>query len=213
MPSEDAFDRLFADRFEALPADCGNETVPGIDESPAHRDWSARPTTRDQKRMEEFIAPRLTKRSCILHVGIGNSGLASRFCQHVERIEGLTISRAEQAHALSLNLPGYYVRLINKYSAEFAAMTGRFEFILDNNPSSFACCLQHFRRMMLAYRARLAPGGMLISDLSGLAHLASDAPNLRRWSLSMADWQAMAQGLGMEAGGDGEQVVWMRAER
>ena len=211
MPPETALTRLVATRFGELPADCGNEIAPGIDESPAHRDWSARPTTKDQRRIEEFIAPRLTARSRILHVGIGSSALALRFSREVEWIDGLTISQAEQQHALGLDLPGYDVRLMNKYSRDFAAMTSAYDFILDNNPSSFACCLRHFQRMMLAYRSRLAPGGMLVSDLLGLAHLASDEPKLRRWSFSLADWQAVAGALELEAGREGENVVWMRA--
>ena len=209
--SERALTRLMNRRFEMLPLDCGNETTPGTDESPAHRDWSLRPTTLDQARIEKFIAPRLQPDSRILHVGIGNSGLARRFSGKVSEICGITISGREFDHAKSLGLPGYRPLLINKYSRAYVALADKFDFIIDNNPSTFACCRAHFWRMMVASRDKLRPGGMIATDKGGLAHLASDAPQLERWRFSPLDWLAVAQALGLKARREGNFVLTMRA--
>ena len=198
-----------AGRFAGLPGDCGNEIAPVIDESPRNRDWSQRPSTKDQLRIEDFLSARLTARTRLLHVGIGNSRLAQRFCHEVASIGGVTITRAEQELALSLRLPGYAPRLLNKYSGAFARMGGSFDFIVDNNPSTFACCRRHFARLMLACKSMLAPGGLMLTDRAGLAHLADDAPELQRWSFSAEDWFALAEAMGMKASTHGEQVLAM----
>lgn len=201
---------FLATRFAALPADCGNEAVPGTDESPRNRDWSARPTTRDQARIEEVIAPLLMPQSRLLHVGIGNSGLARRFCGQVAQVDGVTISHAEIEQANSLHLPNYIVRLLNKYGRDFATLIGPYDFILDNNPTTFACCRAHFARMMQTYAAMLALGGILVTDKAGLKHLASDNSTLARWSFSSADWLSLAQVMGLACERHGETVLILR---
>ena len=214
MPSEPAIPpalfNLGATRFAALPADCGNETMPGTDESPRNRDWSERPTTRDQQRIEDFIAPLVQAGSRLLHIGIGNSLLARRFSGQVAAIAGVTISRAEIDHAQTLNLPDYTVHLANKYARGFVKIGRGFDFIIDNNPSTFACCRSHFFRMMAGYMAILAPGGMIVTDRSGLAHLASDNPALERWRFSPDDWHELAQALNMTSARQGEDVLTMQ---
>ena len=199
-------------RFSSLLGYCGNETAPGIDESPRNRDWSQRPSTKDQLRIEDFLSARLTAQTRLLHVGIGNSMLAQRFCHEVASIDGVTITRAEQELALSLRLPGYAPRLLNKYSGAFAQMGGSFDFIIDNNPSTFACCRRHFARLMLACKSMLAPGGLMLTDRAGLAHLASDAPELKGWSFSAEDWFALAEAMAMHASEHGGQVLAMEAK-
>lgn len=157
------------------------------------------------------MAPRLHPHSRLLHVGLGNSQLAQRFCHEVASIEGITITRTEYDLALSLHIPRYTPRLMNKYSRDFAQMGGKFDFIIDNNPSTFACCRLHFARMMLAFKAGLAPGGMLLTDRLGLGHVADDSPGLERWSFSGEDWFAMAGALDLQASAHGEQVLAMAA--
>ena len=211
MPGESMDEHELAARlnalFPGLPGDCGNETRPGTDESPGNRDWSQRSTTRDQARIERVLEGMLTPFSRILHIGIGNSSLASRFCGQERAICGLTLSQAELAHARSLQLPGYDAKLINKYGREFMALAGDFDFIIDNNPTTFACCNRHFARMMLACRARLAQDGLMLTDKTGLAHLASDDPQLGRWSFSESDWKMVAQTIAMTTRAHGEHVL------
>ena len=214
MPFEPAIPPALADlgvtRLAALPSDCGNETMPGTDESPRNRDWSERPTTRDQKRIEDFIAPLLQKGSRLLHVGIGNSLLARRFSGQVAAIAGATIARAELDHAQTLCLQDYTVHLANKYARSFVKIGHGFDFIIDNNPTTFACCRIHFFRMMASYQAMLAPGGMIVTDRAGLAHLASDNPALERWRFSPDDWLALARTLDMTAVAQGADVLTMQ---
>ena len=196
--------------FPGLPGDCGNEAEPGTDESPRNRDWTRRSTTKDQTRIEQFLVAKLTPASRILHIGIGNSSLATRFCGHNRRVCGLTISLAELEHAKSLHLPGYHVYLCNKYGMDFQAIQGPFDVLIDNNPTTFACCTRHFSRMLLGYRAKLAPGGIMIADRAGLAHLASDDPALARWCFSPADWATIGEIMGMMVAAQGEHVLTMQ---
>jgi len=127
-------------RFPDLPLDCGNPGNPGVRYSIDLRDWSAKATTPDQKRIEHYIDRYDLRRKRVLHIGIGNSGLAQRFARRVKEIVGTTIDEPEMAVARSLAIPNYRFVLHNKYSGDDAAVEGTFDFILDNNPTSPCCC-------------------------------------------------------------------------
>ena len=198
-------------RFAQLPAWCGNEQAPGNDETERWRDWSQRNTTRDQARIEAFIAPLLTPRTRILHVGLGNSRLAERFCGQVALIAGITITLAEHDRAVSLNLPHYQPMLMNKYSSAFAQMPGKFDLIIDNNPSTFGCCRTHFFRMMLAYKRLLASGGILVTDRAGLGHVSNMSNSHERWGFSDDDWMAVADAMGMRGEARDATILTMAA--
>ena len=204
-------EQLGQTRFAQLPAWCGNDHAPGNDETERWRDWSQRNTTRDQARIEAFIAPLLTCRTRILHVGLGNSRFAERFCPHVALITGITITLAEHDLAVSLNLPHYQPLVMNKYSSAFAQMPGEFDLIIDNNPSTFGCCRTHFFRMMLAYKRLLAPGGILVSDRAGLGHVSNLSNSHERWGFSGEDWMAVADALGMRGAERDATILTMAA--
>ena len=78
-----AWRKLHEERFSELPFDCGNDISPGIIYGPDLRDWSAKATTPDQYRIEKFIDRFDLRDKRVLHVGIGNSGLAKRFHRRV----------------------------------------------------------------------------------------------------------------------------------
>ena len=204
-------EQLGQTRFAQLPAWCGNEQVPGNDETERWRDWSQRNTTKDQARIEAFIAPLLTSQTRILHVGLGNSRFAERFCGEVALIAGITITLAEHDLAMSLNLPRYQPLVMNKYSSAFAQMPGEFDLIIDNNPSTFGCCRTHFFRMMLAYKRLLAPGGILVSDRAGLGHVSNLSNSHERWGFSGEDWMAVADALGMRGAERDATILTMAA--
>lgn len=178
-----------AERFERLTLDCGGADAPGIADLPDWQDFSERDTTNDQLRIEEVIATlRLGCRGALLHVGIGNSGLAQRFATQFAKIAGITIQQGEIDRAAALGLAGYEVAFANKYRADLVrSVKGPFHVIVDNNPTSFCCCRTHFLTMMQSYAELLAPGGVLLSDRKGLRW--TTIPNDPAWGLALAEWE------------------------
>ena len=116
MPPDERWQRLQRQRFPELPFDCGNRSDPGIIYSEDLRDWSDKATTPDQWRIERYIDRFDLRGKRVLHIGIGNSGLARRFHRRVGQIVGTTIDQPEIDVAQSLALPNYAFVLHNKYS-------------------------------------------------------------------------------------------------
>jgi hypothetical protein len=187
---------LWRARFRDVPLYCADELCIGRDAPESGGDWTSFDTTPDQRRIEEHLRAKCHSTSTVLHVGVGNSRLAQSFSGSVGTIVGITIQRGELEHALQCDLPNYFPFLLNKFSMEFfAAFPGRFDFIVDNNPTSFCCCFLHFSRMMSAYRSLLSDQGRIITDRVGLAWVL---PNISpRWSCDFADWSKIAEALGM----------------
>jgi len=166
---------------------CGRVHETGlVADQPRLVDFSTVPVTADQLRMEEALKALDWQGSSVLHVGVGDSGFARRFAPQLRRVVGLTISDAELALARSLQIPNYDVLKVSKYSWSFRpGIDEPFDFILDNNPNSFACCKFHFHQMLETYCAVLKPGGMLLTDQGGMDWVASDL----RWRLQFRDLQ------------------------
>lgn len=115
--------------------------------------------------MEAAIEPLLRPGDVVLHVGIGSSRIARRFGDRVARIDGLTVVQRELDVAPAMAT--YHPRLADKFRG---LPEGPYDWILDNNPSSFACCRAHFVALLDGYAARLAPGGRVVTELRGLAY-------------------------------------------
>ena len=169
-------------------ANCGTEpglTVPLLDST---LNWLGN-STADQLRIEEVLATQVTPNSRLLHVGIGNSGLAKRFYKRVCQIEGITLGRREEEVAVVANISNYHVHLVNKYSEDLPTrLQPPFNFIIDNNLASYACCVHHFHSMMQNYVSMLLIGGKILSDRIGLRHVAND----ENWDLT-GDLEALAK--------------------
>jgi len=192
-----AWQGLREDRFPELPLDCENRSEPGVRYSVHLRDWSAKATTPDQKRIEHYIDRYDLRRKRILHIGIGNSGLARRFQRRVGEIVGTTIDEPEMAVARSLDLPNYRYVIHNKYSGQDAAVDGQFDFILDNNPTSPCCCMRHLADLLEFYGQKLAKGGQIVTDKLGLQWVPEDSHP--RWSFDFDDLAAVAAAAGLSA--------------
>jgi hypothetical protein len=151
---------------------------------PERIDFSQRATTVDQLAIEAALE-RLELDGCaLLHVGIGNSSLALRFAGRAARIDGVTVSLDEQRTAEAY--PGAYgcVHLLNKHDDLLSRkLARRYDFIVDNNLSGFACCLLHFHQMLASYVECLVPGGKILTHRRGLEWSAGDP----RWKLSYQD--------------------------
>ena len=199
MVDRTALAALREQRFAELPMRCGAKRQPGIDEVEQWRDWTALPTTADQLRIEDYLAAFDLAGKRILHIGVGNSGLAQRFSPRAKEIFGTTISPAEAAHGAALGLPNYRVAVHNKYSGDDDAVAGRFDFIVDNNPTTFGCCLEHFAAMLDFYASRLAPGGQIVTDRVGLGWTVSAPGANTRWGFSFDDLAQVAALAGLSA--------------
>ena len=184
-------------RFECLCQHCGRERDAGIDEVPEWRIWNDRPTTPDQLLIEGALENLVTASTRILHIGVGNSGLGRRFAPRVSTVVGTTLHDEERVFSEGLGIQNYAVVRANKYSsAQMDQIGGRFDFIVDNNPASFACCLFHFACMMIRYAELLRnDGGLLLTAQGGLRWVVpGNDPN---WSLGWDDWALLGGILGM----------------
>lgn len=172
--------------FTNIVAFCGNDEDPGHDELPEWQIWTNRETTPDQTRIEEQLEKLVLPTSSILHIGVGNSSLARRFAARAGVIVGTTLHPEEQAYADRFQLANYQVMTINKFAQDMERIDRQFDFIVDNNPSAFACCLFHFCRMMISYKNLLCDAGMLLTAEPGLSWICSE--NNPEWFLTWRDW-------------------------
>ena len=192
--------------FERCRWFCGRADVLGIDDCEDWRDWSAHDTTPDQLRIEAELARMDIAGARLLHVGVGNSRFAERFAHRVAAIDGLTIQEPEKHLADRLGMDNYRVFLFNKYSSRYPEELPEagYDFILDNNPSGFACCRLHFGNMLDNYRRLLGAGGRILTEAVGLEWLVNGAD--RRWSLSFTDWVRLGRKYRLRAYGLTESV-------
>lgn len=184
--------------FPDLPVACGNTTDPGVINTQDYRDWSREGTSPDQGRIEEWMDRFDLRRKSVLHIGIGSSQLAIRRHARVGRIVGTSIAPQEIAVATALNLPNYSAVLHNKYSGVDLPGRGTFDFIVDNNPTSMCCCLEHFAQLLELYESHLSPEGQVVTDSVGLGWVNEDSFH-PRWSFDFADLAAAAAPFGLKA--------------
>src|SRR5882672_10106501 len=148
---------------------CGNREQPWVTLNSAAVDWTQQETTRDQACIEAVFDAMAVTGASILHVGVGNSGFAQRFASRVHRIDGLTVHQNEKIYAEALRIPNYALYVLNKHSAEFVSiLTNTYDFIIDNNLASFACCKHHFSVMFENYLRALASGGQILTCQIGM---------------------------------------------
>ena len=148
---------------------CGNREQPWVTLCSEAVDWTRQQTTRDQVRIEAVLDTLAVTGASILHVGVGNSRFAQRFASRARRIDGLTVHQNEKTHADALGLPNYTVYVLNKYSPEFVSVIANtYDFIIDNNLASFACCKYHFSVMFENYLRVLTSGGKILTCQIGM---------------------------------------------
>jgi hypothetical protein len=137
---------------------------------PQYKDisWVNIAITPDQLRIESVLSELALNNKRLLHVGVGSSSIAKKFTQESIHIDGITVMQEEKDYANSLNLSHYNVYLLNKYSDELNRLNFKYDFIIDNNLSSFACCKQHYLLMIRNYIDMLSTGGVLLTDQSGM---------------------------------------------
>lgn len=185
-------------RFRQLPHWCGAcDALPGVAESPEWQDWTKQITTPDQLRIEETLESCLQPTDCLLHIGVGNSSLAKRFGLRCAQIDGLTIGEPEQEYSRTIGIENYSVIKRSKYDPDLlsALPAKSYNYIIDNNPTTFSCCRTHLSSMLANYVSLLAPEGTVLTDKVGLSWTSS--PNDARWGISVDEWFAIGQAVGL----------------
>jgi hypothetical protein len=195
--------------YESCTEVCGNPERPGLAlDMPLWVDHTREETTVDQAAIEAQLACFDLGGKNLLHVGVGNSKFARRFAGQVNLIDGLTVSPAEKSLADSQGIGNYAVYLLNKYSREFIlTIKNRFDFIIDNNLASFACCKFHFYLMLDNYVWSLKPGGQILTDQRGMDWVIEEP----RWKLTYEDLQALAEKFPLRAARLSDTVYSMQA--
>jgi hypothetical protein len=148
--------------------DCGIEQ-PGVASNDEAIDWTRQETTPDQARIEAVLDTMALAGVQILHVGVGNSKLAQRFASRVRAIDGITVHENEKTSADVLAIANYTVYVVNKYGREVVSVLPRtYDFIIDNNLASFACCKKHFSVMLKNYTTVLRSWGRILTCQIGM---------------------------------------------
>jgi hypothetical protein len=190
-----AWRELHRTRFAELLLDCGVTQDPGVRFSEELGDWSQLGTSADQRRIERYIDRFDLRNKRILHIGIGNSGLAKRFAHRVVEIVGTTVDDPEIRVAEATGLGNYAFVKHNKYSGDNDMVPGRFDVIIDNNPTSPCCCMRHLGTLFHFYVEKLAPGGFIVTDREGLEWIPDGSPDA--WSFDFEDLSAVAAAEGL----------------
>src|SRR2546428_1919213 len=148
---------------------CGNREQPWVTLCSGAVDWTQQETTRDQPRIEAVLDTLAVTGASILHVGVGNSRFAQRFASRARHIDGLTVHQNEKTYADALGLPNYTVYVLNKHSQAFVSVIANtYDFIIDNNLASFACCKYHFSVMFENYLRALTSHGQILTCQIGM---------------------------------------------
>ena len=131
--------------------------------------WENRNVTNDEIDILNFLNSKNNKDLNILHVGIGNSFLASKLNSFKEII-GITISQNEIEHATSRNIFNYKYFFLNKYKANSLNIfeKKKFDIIIDTNIKSFSCCNEAFIDLFSQYANLLKDNAYIISHSNGL---------------------------------------------
>ena len=199
----------YSSPYESCAEVCGNLTAPGVAlTDPLWIDHTNLDTTVDQLRIEEALDGMEWRGKNILHVGVGNSKLAQRFAVEANLIDGLTVCESELARAESLAIPNYTAYFLNKYGREFMlTITNRYDFVIDNNLASFACCKYHFYRMLDNYLWAMKPGGQILTDQRGMEWTVSE----KSWVLRYEDLHALENKFPIRASRVNETVFSIRS--
>ena len=142
---------------------------------------TATETTESQQRIYDFLDDGIVKGDRIFHVGVGCSTLAQRYARRAT-VRGCTVHPGERDHGLALGIAGYEIDVADKHDPHYLATLTEcepFDFVVDNNPASFACCWYHFLATHRAFMGLLEPGGRLLHETPrGLNWVASNSAKI-----------------------------------
>ena len=133
--------------------------------------WEKKSETRDELEIIKFIKKNnYDKKTNILHVGSGNSFVASNL-DDFSKIDGITISGNELSRGRKLNINNYNISFLNKYSEDAFSQKERlnhYDLIIDANLKSFSCCIGAFENLFKKYVLMLNNDGEIITGRAGM---------------------------------------------
>ena len=132
--------------------------------------WENRNVTSDEIDIVNFLNSKHESENLnILHVGIGNSYIASKL-NIFKEIIGITISQNEILNASSKNISNYKFFFINKYKKNSLDIfdNKKFDIIIDANMKSFSCCDMAFKNLFNQYGGSLGNNGYIITHINGI---------------------------------------------
>ena len=141
-----------------------------FDDNSEYLYWENRKVTNDEIDIVEYLNLSHNNQNLdILHIGIGNSYLASKLHSFKE-ISGITISQNEILNASSKNISNYKVFFLNKYKVNSLDIfkNKKFDIIIDANMKSFSCCNKAFTNLFNQYASSLTINGYIISHINGM---------------------------------------------
>ena len=102
--------------------------------------------TRDQEGIRSYIADNqdIYRDKTCLHIGTGDSSIATNYHKLFKHIDGLAIDPNEVKHANNKTISNYTCYLINKHKLEELSVLGKYDVIIDNNIKSYTCCDEHY---------------------------------------------------------------------
>ena len=132
--------------------------------------WENNEVTSDEKDIISYLnVNNLIHKKNILHIGIGNSYLATKLSGY-NIIDGITISSNELINGLNHKIKNYNIFFKNKYSSGdlIRNKNNYYDIIIDNNLKSFACCSASFNDLIQKYKKYLKNTGFIITSLKGM---------------------------------------------
>ena len=134
--------------------------------------WLAKPVTRDQRYMNNYIQIQDLDSKRILHIGIGHSSVSLLpNVRKASKIIGVTLSNEECKFGNNLKLENYHINVINKYGTSFSNKIREeqpFDIISDNNIFLYTCCLKHAKLYFSLLVNSLSDKGIIITHALGL---------------------------------------------
>ena len=132
--------------------------------------WEDKEATNDEKYIVNYLKNiTSTDEKKILHIGIGNSYIASNLV-NFSKIDGISISKNELDFAKKLNIHNYNVYFQNKFSKDNLLNNELhfYDIIIDVNLKSFSCCDRAFNYLFELYGKILNNNGILITGRDGM---------------------------------------------
>ena len=132
--------------------------------------WENRKVTTDESEIVNFLNNHYkNNKISILHIGIGNSYVASNL-NIFNNIDGISISSNEINLAKKLSINNYKNFFFNKLENDvfFNSFFSKYDVIIDVNLKSFSCCNESFNKLFSDYNKMLHNNGIIITGKKGM---------------------------------------------
>ena len=132
--------------------------------------WENRKVTTDESEIVNFLNNHYkNNKISILHIGIGNSYVASNL-NIFNNIDGISISSNEINLAKKLSINNYKNFFFNKLENDVFSNSffSKYDVIIDVNLKSFSCCNDSFNKLFSDYNKMLHNNGIIITGKKGM---------------------------------------------